>query len=104
MKLLQIMSDSRQIAAACPASPLTGAAPQLATAIHDATVTSVEVSSPASHLATRRSHAPSSTPSRTPARIAARSACGTNPPGSDSSGTAGTAALTGPAPHAGNPA
>jgi hypothetical protein len=72
-------------------------------AIHDATVTSVEVSSPVSHLATRRSHAPISTPSRTPARIAARSGWGTNPPGADSRGPAGAAALTGPAPHAGNP-
>ena len=69
-----------------------------------AIVSIVDVSSPDSHPATRRSQEPISTPPRTPARIADRSSTGTNPPGADSSGPAGTAALTGPAPAAGNPA
>ena len=75
--------------------------------IHDAIVSAVAVSSPASHPATRRSQAPSSTPPRTLARITDRSASGTNPPGADSSGpddTSGRAAVTGHAPAAGNPA
>ena len=82
MKILQIMSSSRRKPPACPMIPLTGPAPPPAPArSSDATVSAVDVSSPHSHPATRRSQAPSSTPSRTPARIADRSSPGTNPPG-----------------------
>ena len=90
MKLLQIMSDSRRKPSACPAPAHRGCPAARDRAIHDATVTSVEVSSSVNHRATRRSQAPISTPSSTPARTAARSSRGANPPGSASSGPAGT--------------
>ena len=105
MKILQITSESRRKTAACLIIPLT-APPARDRAIHDAIVSAVQVSSPASQPATRWSHAPISTPSSTPARSADRSSSGTNPRGADSSGPAGTTGrpVTGHAPAAGNPA
>ena len=73
MKILQIMSNGRRKPPGPPRSRSPDRPAARARAIHDAIVSSVDVSSSVSHLATRRSQAPSSTPSSTPARSADRS-------------------------------